>query len=124
MTTRRVARAQDLIREEVSRLLLFKVKDPRLKGIGVTSVKMTSDLRRAVIMYSVLDDEADREEARAGLERAKGFIRRAVGQAIQLKFVPEIVFEYDRSLDYARHMDRVLKEIAAGGETKSREDGE
>lgn len=111
MTSRRVARVQDMVREEVSRLLLFKAKDPRLSGVTVTSVRMTADLKKATVFYGVFDDRVDREGVRRGLEKAAGFFRREVGRAIGLKFAPEIDFEFDRSLEYAQHMEQVFKNL-------------
>lgn len=124
MTSRRVARAQDLIREEVSRLLLFKLKDPRLQAVSVTAVRMSADLHQAVIAYSVFDDNADRDRIQAGLEKASGFIRREIGRAVRMKFVPEIRFEFDRSLEYAQHMERVLREIGERNGKGREDDGE
>ena len=113
MSGRRLERMQDLVRETVSSLLLFKVKDPRTSSVSVTEVRMTADLRQARIYYAIMDDKADRAEVQAGLERAAGFIRREVGRAVQMKFTPEISFEFDRSLEYSRHMDRVLADVLA-----------
>jgi ribosome-binding factor A len=112
LTTRRVDRAQDLIKEEVSRLLLFRAKDQRLGQVNVTAVKMSKDLKKAVVYYNLLDNETDREEIARLLERATGFVRREIGKTVNLKFVPEIHFEFDRSIEYARHMEEVLKKIS------------
>lgn len=109
--TRRVEKAQDLVKEEISRLLLFKVKDPRLKALSITRVKMTPDLRQARIFYSVFDDQADRAGIQASLDKAMGFFRREIGRNLGLKFVPQLDFEFDRSLEYAQHMDRLLTEM-------------
>jgi ribosome-binding factor A len=111
MPSRRVERAQDLIKEEVARLLLFKVKDPRVGSVTITSVQMTGDLKRALIQYAILGDREERAEVQTGLEKASGFIRREIGQALRLKFVPEIEFRYDHGLRHARHMDEVFKNL-------------
>ena len=112
MAGRRVDRVRDLIREEISRLLLFKVKEPGLEAVSVTEVRLTADLRRARIMYSVYDDRQDREEVRKRLERVSPFLRRELGRVAGLKFVPELFFEYDHSMEYAQHMDKVLRDVA------------
>ena len=115
MTSIRVSRVQDLIREVVSGLLLYKAKDPRLKSVNVTEVKMTPDLKRAVVYYSIFDDRLDKEDIQRGLDHAKGFMRREVGREIDLKFVPELVFEYDKLQEKARYIDKLLKQIAPSG---------
>lgn len=111
MASRRLERAQDLIKEEISRLLLFKVKDPRLRVVSVTRVRMTGDLRRATVMYSIYDDQADRAAIQACLEKATGFMRREVGRILEMKFTPEILFEFDPSLEYAQHLDQLLGQL-------------
>ncbi|MBU2547773.1 MAG: 30S ribosome-binding factor RbfA [Proteobacteria bacterium] len=122
MSGRRVSRVEDLIREEISRLLLYKIKDPRLSAVTVTRVKMTGDLKKARIYYGVFDDRLDREDVSRGMERAAGFFRREVGRVVGLKFVPELEFEYDRSLEYAQHMDQVFRDLKDATGTGDDED--
>ncbi len=119
-----MSRVQDLIKEEVSRLLLYKVKDPRLHTLSVTRVVMTPDLKSATVYYSIFDDKADRREIKRGLEKAAGFFRSQVGQAANLRFVPELKFEYDRSLEYAQHMDKVLTDLAAENQGEGDKDSD
>lgn len=111
---------QDQISEEVSRLLRFKVKDPRFGLVNVTKVRLTKDLRRAIVCYSIMDDSVDKGEVHEGLTKATSFFRREVGKAVRLKFVPEIFFEFDKSMEYAQHMDKVLSEVGR----QARTDGE
>ena len=117
MGTRRVSRVQDLVREEVSRLLLFKARDELLKAVSVTEVKMTPDLKQAVVRYTLWGDE-DRAEIQSRLEKASGFIRREVSRVIRLKFAPEIRFEYDRGLEHARQMEEVFKGLSIKPESE------
>jgi ribosome-binding factor A len=113
MSTRRVARMEGLIQNEVSRLLLLKIKDSRLKSIIVTGEKVTPDLKRARVYYGLLDAQADRTGAAQALERASGFFRREIAQVLKLRFAPEIGFEYDQALDYGRRMDAVFEDLEA-----------
>ena len=122
MTGRRVERVQDLIREEISRLLLFKVKDPRLGSVNITGVKMTGDLKRAVVYYTILDASLDRDQVQEGLMKASGFFRREIGRVIRLKFVPEVSFQFDTSLDYALHIEKLLGEIRESSKRKEDEE--
>jgi ribosome-binding factor A len=117
MGTRRVSRVRDLVREEVSRLLLFKARDELLKAVSVTDVKMTPDLKQAVVRYTLWGDE-DRTEIQTRLEKASGFVRREVSRVISLKFAPEIRFEYDRGLEHARQMEEVFKELSKKPESE------
>lgn len=112
MSQRRLEKMSELLRETIADLLLRKSKDPRLKEINVTGVKVTADLKKAVVHYSVLGGEEAKVEARKALDRAAGFVRAAVGETLHLKYSPEIKFEFDRNLEYAQHMNEVLNQLA------------
>jgi len=115
----------ELLRETVAGLLLTKSKDPRLKAVNITGVKVTADLKKAVVHYSVLGGEAEKETAKTALAKASGFVRSAVGEALRLKYAPEIKFEFDRNLEYAQHMNELLKGLApsaAAGSEGGRDD--
>ena len=112
MSQRRLEKMSELLRETIADLLLRKSKDPRLKAVNVTGVKVTADLKKAVVHYSVLGGQEDKDTARAALAKAAGFVRAAVGEVLGLKYTPEIKFEFDRNLEYAQHMSEVLNSLA------------
>lgn len=107
----RVQRVQQELKEEVSKILTYELSDPRLEMVTITAVELTDDLRFAKIYYSVMGDQKRREKAQQGLESATGFIRKLIGERIRLKFLPEIVFKYDNSIEYAQHISEVLEKI-------------
>lgn len=107
----RSKRVGDRIREEISDLLLRKVKDPRIGFVTITGVEVSKDLRAAKVFYSILGELEDRQRAADGLASAMGFIKRELGARLQLKFMPEIVFAYDSSMEYADRIERLLMEI-------------
>lgn len=109
MEPKRAKRVGVRIREEVSDLLLRKIKDPRIGFVTITAVEVSDDLRRAKIFYSVLGTETDRQDAAAGLLSATGFIKRELAARLQLKFMPEIGFEYDESLEYGDRIERLIR---------------
>jgi len=112
-------RIGDQILKEISNLLLFKMKDPRLGGIiTLTEVTMSKDLRYAYVYYSLLGTDEQKSDAQAGFESAKGFIRKAVGEALHLRYVPEIQFRYDRSLEQGQKIERILEEIIPKPDTE------
>jgi ribosome-binding factor A len=111
MTPRRLEKMNELLRETIAVLLLHKSKDPRLKPVNVTAVKMTADLKRAVVLYSLLGGDEEKNAARKALDRATGFVRTAVGETLGLKYTPEIKFEFDRNLEYAQHMTELLNSL-------------
>ena len=88
-----------------------KVKDPRIKAVTLTDVKMSKDLRRAHIFYSLYGDREQKKQAQEGFESAKGYIRREIGERLQLRYVPDIQFEYDASLEYGQRIEQLLEEL-------------
>ena len=92
-------------------MLIRGIKDPRIGLVTITRVSLTDDLRLAKVYFSVIGGEDDRQRNLEGLNSARGFIKREVGRRIRLRHVPEIVFNYDPSLDYADHIDRLMREL-------------
>ena len=114
---RRPARVADTIRNEISALLLYKVKDPALQQVSIVHVAMSNDLKRAKIYYSC---DADQEKkVRLGLNRAKGFMRSYLAKELQMRYVPELIFYHDPSREYDEKMDKLFQEIASENESGS-----
>lgn len=110
---KRSVRVGDLIREEIADILMHKVKDPRIGFVTVTGVKLSDDLRHARVFLSIYKDE-EKEITLKAIEVAKGFIRRELGKRMRLKFVPELVFRLDKSIEYGNKIERLLKDIEKG----------
>lgn len=112
-----MVKRSDKVAEEIhkiiSELLIKGLKDPRVGFVTITGVKVTPDLRQATVYFTVHGDDAAKKNSEAGLNSAKGFIRKEIGQALKLRFTPEITFRYDTSLDYGQHIESILKEIGA-----------
>ena len=108
--TRRTERVAEEIREEVARMLSREIKDPRIGFVTVTRVQITPDLRSARIFVGVLGDATQRRKTLQGLEQATGFVRRAVGQRLRLRFTPELIFAYDEGLDATARVAQLLDE--------------
>lgn len=121
MAQRRLEKINELLRQTIAGLLLSKSKDPRLKMVNITGVKVTADLKKAVVHYSSLAQEEERAAIHKALTKAGGFIRSAVGENLQLKYAPEIKFEFDRNLEYAQHMSKILNRISTERQAESSE---
>lgn len=107
----RIEKLQELIKQEMSKMLLKEIKDPRIGFVTVTDVEMTGDLREAKIYISVMGGEEQVKSSLEGLNSALGFIRREIGQRIRLRFTPEISFALDTSLDYGDHIQKLLLQV-------------
>ena len=81
----------------LNELLTFETKDPRLAGVTLTAVDLSRDLSVARVFFSTLDPDADPAPVQQGLEKAAGFLRGKLGQAIKVRHVPELRFEHDDS---------------------------
>ncbi|GAK54354.1 ribosome-binding factor A [Candidatus Moduliflexus flocculans] len=110
-TYKRADRVKQVIQQEISQILQFEMKDPRLSLLSVTNVELTADLREAKIFISSLDVNLDRKECLAGLKRANGFIRGLLGRRLTLKFIPTIQFYFDESLDHQQRILALIDEI-------------
>jgi ribosome-binding factor A len=108
---KRPKRVADMIKNEIALLLLRKVKDPRLTNVTIVTAEVTKDLRRALVYYSVLGDDKKVQDAAAGLDRAKGFIRSHLARELGMRATPELVFKHDLSMAHQEAMERLLKEI-------------
>ena len=107
----RAARVAQMIQEEVSRLLLRGLKDPRLGGlITVTGAKVSPDLKEAVIYYSVFGETAKREETQKGLEAASAYLKREISQNVQLRYAPNLRFVFDESIERGDRIEQLLRE--------------
>jgi len=107
----RPERVANSIRREVSNIVQEELKDPRIGFMTITKVEVTPDLRVAKIYYSVLGDERARKSTEIALENAKGFIKGLIGNRLKLRFMPEIIFKVDKSLEYRENIDKIIDKI-------------
>jgi ribosome-binding factor A len=104
-------RVGEQMKKELGEIISRKIKDPRIGFVTVTDVQVTGDLQQAKVFISVLGDEEQRQNTLKGLAKAKGFIRSEIGQRIRLRKTPEIIFEFDESIDYGNRIESLLHEI-------------
>ena len=105
------------MREEIADLLERRTEDPRLRGLTVTSVEVTADLRQAFIYVSSLSGVEGSQAALAGLEHAKGFFRHELAGRLELRVVPELIFRWDTSLETGDRISRLLDDLAQEHDT-------
>jgi ribosome-binding factor A len=107
----RQKRVGELIKQEISELILREIKDPRIGFVSITSVDLTADLRHAKVFISVLGSESERKSSLAGLRNAGGFIRRELGHRLRLKYVPEINIVYDNSIEEGARIISLIESV-------------
>ncbi|HLP88848.1 MAG TPA: 30S ribosome-binding factor RbfA [Nostocaceae cyanobacterium] len=112
-TNRRVSRVAELIKREVSQMLLNGIKDDRVGTgmVSVTDVDVSGDLQHAKIFVSIYGTEEAKAETMAGLKSATGYVRSELGSRIRLRRTPEVVFIEDRSIERGTKVLTLLNQL-------------
>ncbi len=114
MPSQRVARVRNLLRAEISTILLRKLKDPRVRMATISEVNVAPDLKNARVYVSVYGERELRDETIRGLQSAAGYIRAELREALDLRPIPFLTFELDESLERGSRtldlLDQVLHE--------------
>ena len=114
MAGSRTERVADQVKELVSQLLSFDVKDPGVGLVTVTHVKVTGDLSLATVYYTLMDDgPRERKETAKALERATPYLRRRVAEDLNLRRATDLRFHYDEHLERQQRVDALLQQIEA-----------
>jgi ribosome-binding factor A len=117
---KRQERVAHALQREISSIIHDELKDPRMGFVTVTRVEVTADLRIAKVFFSVLGQEQEVKKTKEALESANGFIRKLVGERVEMRFVPEILFRQDRSSEYSVRIQEVLNQVEeSDGDKKS-----
>jgi ribosome-binding factor A len=102
----RSRRVAEQIRQELADILWRELKDPRVKGVTINSVEVTSDLEHAKVWFTVMT--GDREAVAKGLQSSVGFLRRELAHRMRLRIVPSLTFQYDESVERGAHLSQLI----------------
>jgi ribosome-binding factor A len=111
MTSRRVQKAAEAIREVVSMAILADLKDPRIEGVTVTYVEVTPDMRNAKVHVSIMGDETAQRLCLRGLQSSAGFLQQKVSKRIDTRYTPRIQFEIDMGVKNSIAIARMLSDV-------------
>lgn len=111
MSEQRAQRVGEAIKAEISDLISKELKDPRIGFASVMRAEVSRDLRHARVFFSVLGDEAQQKETLKGLNSAMGFLRSELSQRIRLRFMPELEFRLDNSIEHGVRIAKLLNEV-------------
>lgn len=107
----RMNKIDEELRKEISTIISLELKNPHLTGlISVTKVKTTPDLRFAKVYVTMINEKSKKENL-AILKQSSGYIRSGIAKKINLRTTPELIFEFDESLEYGAKIDEILKDI-------------
>ena len=108
---KRADRVSDLLKKEISQMLLREIKDPRIGFVTITDVKVSDDLRFASVFFSLVGGKKELEETIKGLNSASSFIKKKLGKRLRMRYIPTIAFKFDSSLEYGNHINKVLRSL-------------
>lgn len=111
---KRPQRVGELLQHELADLITNELKDPRVGFVTVTEVRVTNDLRLAKVFVSIYGTPEERAGSLEGLHKAAGYLKRELAGRIDLRYVPELVFTPDETLDHADRLDTLMQAIAHG----------
>jgi ribosome-binding factor A len=111
MTSRRVLKVAQAIREVVGIAILTELKDPRIQDVTVTFVEVSADLRHAKVHVSVMGDEGKQNLSLRGLQNAAGFLQKLVSRRVDTRYTPRLQFVLDHGVKHALEVTRILKEV-------------
>jgi ribosome-binding factor A len=113
MSSRRVQKVAEAIRQVVSTAILTELWDPRIRHITVTHVEVSGDLRQAKIYISVMGNESEQKLAQRGLQHAAGFLQSKIATRLQLRYTPVLQFVLDQGVKRSIEMSRLINEVMA-----------
>lgn len=111
MSSYRPERVGEQIHKEIVNLMMHGIKDPRVSPVVITGVQVTRDLSLAKVYFTVTDEDTERKDAERGLKSVAPFLRRQLGQLMRMRFIPELRFEFDRSVGYGQKIDNLLRQV-------------
>lgn len=108
---RRVRQVSQQVHRFLARTILRDINDPRIQNVELTGVDMTSDCKQATVYYVLLDQRSPDDDAQKGLESAADYMKHRISEALPLKFVPELFFQYDESIERGRRIESLLEDL-------------
>lgn len=130
MTSRRLLKAGEAVREAVSTAILLELDDPRIEHVTVTRVEVSPDMQLAKVYVSVMGDEPTEARTLKGLQNAAGYLQQRLSEKIEMRYTPKLKFIIDKGVKNALAVARILDEVlpeedrAAPVEAEDQEDRE
>lgn len=111
MHIKRSIRVAEVLKREISKIIIEDIKDPNINLVTISEVKISDDLRFSKIYFTVIGDREQRKKATEALDRATKFIRNSIGRRIELRYVPELKFYYDPLSEYVENIESLFLKI-------------
>lgn len=111
MSSRRVLKAAQAIREVVGMAIITDLKDPRIRDVTVTMVEVSPDMRQAKVHVSVMGDQTKQDLCLRGLQNSAGYLQQKVGKRIDTRYTPRLQFVLDKGIKHALTVTRILEDV-------------
>jgi len=119
--SRRIERVNHVIRDRICEILQRNIRDPRLSSlVSITEVRTSQDLKYAKVYVSVMGTEEEKTQALQALTKATGFFSRELRQYLPMRFMPELAFYLDNSIEHGAHLLELIKQASASDNTNSK----
>lgn len=105
----KIERLNNLFIKELSEIIMLEVKNPLIKSVCITSVSITNDLSYAKVYFTCMNE--DKKEVLKELKEASGFLRSKLCDRIEIRHTPELIFEYDDSIEYGKRIEAVIEKL-------------
>ncbi len=123
MKAKRLNRVAELLKEEISDIILKEMSDPRTEFVSITRVKVSPDLRHADVFFSVFgskldseDDESNPDATLDALSKASGYIRGMLGKKIRIRYIPQLRFHYDPGIKEGQKILQIIENLNIEGD--------
>lgn len=111
MSSRRLLKAAEAIREVVAASILTELRDPRVRDVTVVGVKVSPDMREAKVSVSVMGDETQQKLSLRGLQNAAGFLQSRIANRIDCRYTPRLQFVLDKGVQNSLLVGEILEKI-------------
>ncbi len=111
MTSRRLLKAAEAIREVVASSILTELRDPRVRDVTVIGVEVTPDMREAKVKVSVMGDDTQQRLSLRGLQNAAGFLQSKIADRIETRYTPKLQFVLDKGIQHSLLVNEILQKI-------------
>jgi ribosome-binding factor A len=112
MASRRLERIAENMKQEISRIVLFELQDPRVRFATILRVDPAADMKSAKVFVSIMGDEAKQKLAVHGLEHARGRIQTGIADRLKMRYTPYLHFVLDQSVKRSIHISQLIDELA------------
>ena len=111
VTSRRLLKAAEAIREVVAASILTELRDPRVQDVTVVGVKVSPDMREAQVAVSIMGDESQQQLSLRGLQNAAGFLQSRIASRIEARYTPRLQFVVDKGIQHSLLVGEILEKI-------------